>query len=81
MHQYKDGRIANLPEPRRRYNRDGNLENYSNFVRIDFNISDDDEDDEFDLFEFFRQNLLWDTDTESDFSDFFELSSEFLSLM
>lgn len=82
LHQYKDGRIAQLPEPvkRRRFNRDGDLETYSNMVRIDLNYSDDEDDDELDLMFFLRSNLIGDTDTESDFSDFLELSTEFLNL-
>lgn len=83
LHQYKDGRMAQLPEPtkRRRFNREGNLESYSNIVRIDFNFSDEDDEDELDFLFFLRQNLMGDTDTESDFSDIFELSSEFLNLL
>lgn len=79
LHQYRDGRIADLPAPtkRHRLNRDGNLEAFSNIVRIDFDFSDDEEDD-FDILEFFRHSLLWDTETDSDFSDLFELSDEFL---
>ena len=79
MHQNKDGTLAELPEPtkRRRFNHNGELETYSNMIHIDFDFSDD-EDDEFDLLEFFRQNLLWDNESDSEFSDFFELSDEFL---
>ena len=47
-------------------------------IHIDFDFSDD-EDDEFDLLEFFRQNLVWDNESDSDISDFFELSDEFLN--
>jgi hypothetical protein len=69
-----------LPAPtkRHRYNREGRLESYSSIVRIDFDFSDD-EDDDFDILEFFRHSLLWDPDTDSeDFSDLFDLSDEFL---
>ncbi len=80
MHQNKDGSLAELPEPtkRRRFNYNGDLETYSNMIHIDFDFSDD-EDDEFDLLEFFRQNLVWDNESDSDISDFFELSDEFLN--
>lgn len=81
LHQYKDGRNADLPDPakRRRFNRYGDLESYSNLVRIDFDYSDDDEEvNEFDIIEFLRNHLmLVDTDDESDLSELFELSSEF----
>lgn len=79
LHRYRDGRLAELPAPvkRHRLNRDGNLEAFSNIVRIDFDFSDDDEDD-FDILEFFRHSILWDTETDSDYSDMFELSDEFL---
>lgn len=82
LHQYKDGSLADLPEPTRRYrlNRNGLAEAYSNIIRIDFDFSDD-ENDDFDILEFFRHSLLWDTeneDNESDQSDIFELSDEFL---
>ena len=72
--------MAELPEPSRRHrlNRHGHLESYSSVVRIDFDFSDD-EDDDFDIMEFFRHSLLWEHETtESDFSDLFELSDEFL---
>ncbi len=80
MHQNKDGSLAELPEPtkRRRFNYNGDLETYSNMIHIDFDFSDD-EDDEFDLLEFFRQNLVWDNESDSEISDFFELSDEFLN--
>ena len=81
MHQYKDGTIATLQEPvkRRRFNRYGDMESYSGLIRIDFDDDDfdDEDDDDFDIFEFFRHSLLLDTETESDFSDLFELSDEF----
>jgi hypothetical protein len=81
LHQHKDGRLADLPDPtkRRRYNRLGNIESYSNLVRIDFDYSDDeDEQNEFDIIEFLRHHfMVGDTDDESDLSDLFELSSEF----
>lgn len=78
LHKNKDGTLAQLPDPTRRlrYNRSGGVESYSNVVTIDFDFSDD--DDEFDFLEFFRHNILWDTETESDFSDLFELSDDFL---
>lgn len=79
MHQNKDGTLAELPEPtkRRRFNNNGDLETYSNMIHIDFDFSDD-EDEEFDLLAFFRQNLLWENESDSEFSDFFELSDEYL---
>ena len=44
------------------------LESFSNLVRVDFDISDDESD--YDIFEFIRNNLINDTiDTESDFSE------------
>jgi len=79
LHRYRDGTLADLPAPtkRHRYNRDGNLEGFTNIVRIDFDFSDD-EDDDFDILEFFRHSLLWDTETDSDYSDILELSDEYL---
>ncbi len=82
LHQYKDGRLADLPDPtkRRRFNRFGNMEAYSNLVRIDFDYSDDeDEVNELDIIEFLRHHFMLggETDDESDLSDLFELSSEF----
>jgi len=71
LHQYKDGRIAVLDEPRRktRFNREGQRESYSSIVVIDFDFSDSEEDD-FYFEEFFRNNFLWDND--SDNSDLFD---------
>ena len=81
LHQNKDGSLVNLPDPtrRRRFNRFGETEAYSNLVRIDFDYSDeDDEETEFDILEFLRHHfLIGETDEESDLSDLFELSSEF----
>jgi hypothetical protein len=65
-----DGTIAELPSPtqRRRLNHNGVLESFSNLVRVDFDFSDDDSD--YDIFEFIRNNLISDNiDTESDFSE------------
>lgn len=46
QHKYPDGTEAELPSPtqRRRLNRDGLLESFSNMVRIDFDTSYDDDD-------------------------------------
>ena len=76
MHQNKDGTIAVLPDPtkRTRLNHNGDLERYSNIVTIDFDFSD--EDDQFDILEFFRHNVLFD-DSDSDYDmDLFELADE-----
>jgi hypothetical protein len=49
-------------------NHEGILESFSNMVRVDFDLSDDDSD--YDLLEFLAQNLIPDNiDTESDISD------------
>lgn len=82
LHRYKDGSIAVLPEPtrRRRLNRHHLFsESYSGVVTVDFDFSDDEEDD-FDILEFFRHSLLWDNNdtSDSDISDLFELSNEVL---
>jgi hypothetical protein len=71
-----------LPEPikRRRINRHHLFsESYSGIVTVDFDFSDD-EDDDFDILEFFRHSLLWDNNetSDSDISDLFELSNEVL---
>jgi hypothetical protein len=76
LHQNKDGTTAVLPDPtkRARYNRDGDLERYSNIVTIDFDFSD--EEDQFDILEFFRNNIMFD-DSDSDYDmDLFELADE-----
>lgn len=81
LHQYKDGTIAELPEPTRRHriNKSGYVESFSNVVTVDFDFSDD-EDDDFDILEFFRHSLLWENETsESEVdSELFELSNEVL---
>lgn len=81
LHRNKDGTLAELPEPKKRHrlNRDEFSESYSNVVTVDFDFSDD-EDDDFDILEFFRHSLLWEHETsESEFSELFEFSDEFLS--
>jgi hypothetical protein len=67
LHRNKDGTIPDLPEPgkRRRFNRFGDLESYSNFIEVNFDYSDD-EDEEYDLIEFLRNHLDWD-DSSADF--------------
>lgn len=80
LHQNRDGTLASLPEPQRRHriNRSGYVESFSNVVTVDFDFSDD-EDDDFDILEFFRHSLLWENETsDSDISDLFELSNEVL---
>ena len=72
MHRAKDGTLVHLAEPqagrRHRLNRHGQLERFSNVVQVDFDFSDDD-DDEFDLLEFFRHQLLWDHDDDDNDDD------------
>lgn len=78
LHMNKDGTLAQLPEPRKRhrYNRCGYSESFSNVVTVDFDFSEN-EDDDFDILEFFRHSLLWDNETsDSDPSALFELSSD-----
>ena len=58
------------PTQRRRLNHSGILESFSNIIRVDFDNSDESGDDDYDIFEFLRQNLINETlDTESDFSE------------
>lgn len=81
QHLYPDGTKAELPSPtqRRRINRNGILEPFSNVVRVDFELSDD--DSEYDIIEFLRHNFLVENlDTESELSDLSlsELLEEYL---
>lgn len=80
MHRYRDGTLAQLPEPKKRHRFNGNglSEAYSTLVTVDFDFSDDEEND-FDILEFFRNSQLWENEeTDSDFSNLFELSDELL---
>lgn len=75
LHQNKDGTLVELPEPQKRYRPDYNNE-YSSVVTVYFDFSED-EDDDFDVLEFFRSNVQWENDTsDSDVSDLFELSGD-----
>lgn len=78
LHRNKDGTIAQLPDPtrRRRFNRFGDSELYSNIINIDFdyddNISDSDssfDQDDLFLWMMVRENAWPDLD-DLDFSEF-----------
>lgn len=78
LHRYHDGTKAELPEPkkRHRFNQNGLSEAYSTLVTVDFDFSDDETDD-FDILEFFRNSLLWENEeSDSNYSNMFELSDE-----
>ncbi len=62
-----------LPEPQKRNRSDYNDE-YSSVLTVFFDFSDEEVDD-FDVLEFFRNNVQWENDTsDSELSDLFEFS-------
>ena len=83
-HKYKDGTLATLPDPsnrRRRLNRAGNLELFSNLIHIDFDFDDSMLDDnEFDLLTLMREVLMNsgddDYDDDEDVDDLAELFND-----
>ncbi len=62
-----------MPEPQKRNRSDYNDE-YSSVLTVFFDFSDEEVDD-FDVLEFFRNNVQWENDTsDSELSDLFEFS-------
>ncbi|CAF0811633.1 unnamed protein product [Brachionus calyciflorus] len=88
LHRNKDGSIAQLPDPtrRRRINRFGDSELYSDLIDIGFDLDNDeddssdyydtDDDDDFNMYMYLRQNMFDDLDD----SDFLEFASDLFNL-